>query len=554
MCSMKSFCKSIPFLTLSAMIALSAPAFAAGTLGEKDAKKSAESAITQRNLRSYLTFIASDELEGRDTPSNGLDTAARYIATFLDRWGFVPKGDNGTFFQKIMLKSVAVNGEKSSATVAGKTLRYGEDFLVNGGSEDNATITAATPLVYVGHGWLVKSKGVDAYAGLDVRGKIVVIAPSGFPPPGVSREDLTGAGSGTEWMSPEQYATKSGAIGIIRLPSSADPAAWTKAVSDAKTPRRARMQMVEKGGKIDNGLPSITLSPDVATALFTGEKLTLETALADAKAKPETGAFVFVTEKTATVTVGVTAETATTQNVVAVWEGSDARLKSQYVALGAHYDHIGISRSPNATEDRINNGADDDGSGTVALLSMAEALGSKPDNRPKRSILFVWHCGEEKGLWGSEYFTQNPTVPITDIVTQLNIDMIGRSKADADTQARNRTLSDPNTIYVIGARMLSNELGDVVDKVNKDYTKLSYDFRYDDPKDPNRFYYRSDHYNYAQRGIPIAFFFDGVHVDYHRPSDEVDKIDFPKYERVSRTIFLTAVALANRDKAPALKN
>ncbi|MBC8138898.1 MAG: M28 family peptidase, partial [Fibrella sp.] len=535
---------------LSAIISLSAPAFAAGTLGEKDAKKSAEFTITQRNLRSYLTFIASDELEGRDTPSNGLDTAARYIATFLDRWGFVPKGDNGTYFQKITIRSLILDGAKSTATVAGKTLRYGDDFLVNAASLDNATIAASTPLVFVGHGWLIKSKNIDAYKGLDVRGKIVVVAPGLFPP----TRDLTTDGMGTDWLAPSEYAAKNGALGIIELPRSTDPEAWGRRVASTKSPRRVQTEPVSKDSRIDNGLPSITLSPTAAAALFAGEKITLDTALADPKTKTEAGGFVFGANKSANLAIGVQVEDATTQNVVAVWEGSDARLKNQYVALGAHYDHIGIRTTPDASGDRINNGADDDGSGTVALLSMAEALGSKPENRPKRSILFVWHCGEEKGLWGSKHFTENPTVPITDIVTQINIDMIGRSKPDAnDTQARNRTLSDPNTIYVIGSRMLSTELGEVVDKVNRDYTKLSYDLRYDDPKDPNRFYYRSDHYNYAQRGIPIAFFFDGVHVDYHRPSDEVDKIDFPKYERVTRTIFLTAVAVANRDKAPALK-
>ncbi|MBC7807331.1 MAG: M28 family peptidase, partial [Akkermansiaceae bacterium] len=428
------------------------------------------------------------------------------------------------------------------------------DFLLNGASEGSAAIAAPAPLVYVGHGWLVKSKGIDAYTGLDVRGKIVVVAPSGFPPPGVTREELTSGGEGTDWMAPDDYAAKNGAVGIIRLPNSADEAAWAKTAGGTGSPRRMRTEPVAKDSKIDDGLPSITLSPAAANALLSGEKVTLETALTDAKTKPETGAFVFGAGKTATFAIGVRVENATTQNVVAVWEGSDLRLKNQYVALGAHYDHIGVRSTPDAAGDRINNGADDDGSGTVALLSMAETLASQPDRRPRRSILFVWHCGEEKGLWGSEYFTQNPTVPINAIVTQLNIDMIGRSKANADaTQGRNRTLSDPNTIYVIGSRMLSKELGDVVDKVNNDYTKLSYDLRYDDPNDPNGFYYRSDHYNYAQRGIPIAFFFDGVHADYHRPSDEVDKIDFAKYERVSRTIFLTAVAVANRDKAPALK-
>ncbi len=550
--TMKSPRFGSPLLLLATTLTLCAsPALARdGTLSSKDARKMAEATLTRRNLRAYLSFIASDELQGRDTPSVGLNTAARYIATFLERWGFAPRGDNGTYFQTITLRTLYLDAAKSSATVGGKTLRYGDDFLPTGGSEEQVALPTPVPLVYVGNGWLVKSKKLDAYAGLDVRGKIVVIAPSDFPPPGVTRDELTRAGRGTDWMTPDAYARASGAVGIIHLPDSSDPAGWARIAAGAKPSTRIGTTPVGKNDRANTSLPVITLSPAAASALFAGERTTLDAALA--KAKPEAGAFAFGAGKTAAISVGVTAKTDTTQNVVASWEGSDARLKEQFVALGAHYDHLGVNESPTATGDRIYNGADDDGSGTVALLSMAETLATRPDKRPKRSVLFVWHCGEEKGLWGSSFFTENPTVPITSIVAQLNIDMIGRSKPEGDTQPRDKTLSDPDTIYVIGSRMISNDLGDVVDWVNNDYTKLRYDLRYDDSKDPNRFYYRSDHYNYAQRGIPIAFFFDGVHVDYHRVSDEVSKIDFPKYERVARTIFLTAVALADRDKPLAV--
>jgi len=171
---------------------------------------------------------------------------------------------------------------------------------------------------------------------------------------------------------------------------------------------------------------------------------------------------------------------------------------------------------------------------------------AKAPTRPKRSILFVWHCGEEKGLWGSRYFTEYPTVPIKQIVAQLNMDMIGRSKVEGDTKASNKELSGPNTIYVIGSTMMSTELGEIVNSVNKSYLNLTYDTRYDDPKDPNRFFYRSDHINYARKGIPIIFFFDGVHEDYHRKSDTADKIDYQKMEKITRTVYMTAWEIANR--------
>ena len=180
---------------------------------------------------------------------------------------------------------------------------------------------------------------------------------------------------------------------------------------------------------------------------------------------------------------------------------------------------------------------------------MAEAI-SHAKRKPKRSILFVWHCGEEKGLWGSQYFTDYPTIPLDHVVAQLNIDMIGRSKKDGDTNPRNAELTGPNAIYVIGSTMMSTELGNLSQQVNKTFLNLQYDVRYDDPKDPNRFFFRSDHYNYARKGIPIIFFFDGVHEDYHRPGDEAQKIDYDKMEKVARTIYLTLWEVANLPARP----
>jgi Zn-dependent M28 family amino/carboxypeptidase len=233
--------------------------------------------------------------------------------------------------------------------------------------------------------------------------------------------------------------------------------------------------------------------------------------------------------------------------VVAVWEGSDAKLKSEYVAVGAHYDHVGICAA--GTADPICNGADDDGSGTTAMLAMAEAL-ARAKQRPKRSVLFVWHCGEEKGLWGSRYFAENPTIPLANIVTQLNMDMIGRSKKEGDTKPQNQTLSGPNTVYVIGSKMMSTELGELSERVNASYLNLQLDYRYDDPADPNRFFFRSDHINYARKGIPIIFYFDGVHEDYHRAGDEPQKIDYDKMQKITRTVYMTLWEIAVRPVRP----
>jgi Zn-dependent M28 family amino/carboxypeptidase len=246
-------------------------------------------------------------------------------------------------------------------------------------------------------------------------------------------------------------------------------------------------------------------------------------------------------------TVDATISTVTTQNVVAVLEGGDPALKNEYVALGAHYDHVGVGRA--VANDRIYNGADDDGSGTVALIEIAEAF-ARTAPRQKRSILFVWHAGEEKGLWGSNYFVEHPTVPLGQIIAQLNIDMIGRSRREGDTNPRNAELSGPDEVYVIGSKMMSTELGELSERVNAGYLNLRFNYKYDDPADPNRFFYRSDHYNYAKKGIPIIFYFDGTHEDYHRPSDEPDKIDYLKLEKVTRTIYATARELSNLPVRP----
>jgi hypothetical protein len=496
--------------------------------------------IAAAQLRSYLSFIASDEMEGRDTPSRGLDTTAKFIAMNLGRWGFQPAGDDGTFFQRIVLRRDVLDGPHSSAEINGQKFSFGEDFLAN-----PVPATIAGPLVYAGHGWVVKSKNIDAYQGIDVKDKIIVIYGEGFPA-GVTRADLTGR-MGEDWSSPALYAQRHGAKAVIAIPDSSMLQRWDQTRQLRESGNAGRPQ-VEKF-MTQNGAPvsAIWLSMKMAEALFQGEKYDAATLIARAQSGDPVEPFEMSAGKRVAFTVAAKTEKPMTQNVVAVWPGSDPLLKNEYVAVGAHYDHIGICAP--GTADPICNGADDDGSGTTAVLAMAEAI-SHAKERPKRSVLFVWHCGEEKGLWGSRYFTDYPTIPLNHIVTQLNIDMIGRSKKAGDTNPRNRDLSGPNQIYVIGSKMMSTELGELSEKVNQSYLNLQYDYRYDDPGDPNRFFFRSDHYNYARKGIPIIFFFDGVHEDYHRPGDEPQKIDYEKMEKVARTIYVTLWEVANRPHRP----
>ena len=502
--------------------------------------------ITAAQLRTYLSFIASDEMEGRDTPSRGLDTVAKFIALNLTRWGFKPAGDDGTFLQKIALRREQIDASKTIAEINGQKFSIGDDFLPS-----TVAGTMSGPLVYVGRGWIAQPKNIDDYKGIDVKGKIMVVLSQATP---ITQAEARGAQPGTI-VNPATYAQTHGAKGIITIYTPGVGQPWEVLRQRAMSPGRAVVEKFQTEGQAAPAnvlLPSAVIGPKMATALFDGEKSDAASIMSRAASAEPVAPFDLGANKNVNFTIATAPSRVMTQNVVAIWEGGDPKLKNEYVAVGAHYDHIGMAGSGQCQAigaDNICNGADDDGSGTTAVFGMAEAL-SHARIRPKRSVLFVWHCGEEKGLWGSRYFTDYPTVPLAQVVTQLNIDMIGRSKKEGDTNPRNESLSGPNDIYVIGSTMMSTELGKLSMDVNSSYLKIGYDVKYDDPKDPNRFFFRSDHYNYARKGIPIIFFFDGVHEDYHRAGDEPQKIDYDKMERVTRTIYMTLWEVANLPVRP----
>jgi hypothetical protein len=496
--------------------------------------------ITAAQLKDYLSFIASDEMEGRDTPSRGLDITAKFLATNLSRWGFKPAGDAGTFFQKITLRKDSIDTAATRVQLNGETLALGEDYIP---LATNADVTAS--LVFAGTGWFFKSKNIDPYKNLDPKGKIVIIVgPLNGLPPGFTRADIAGK-QGDEWMNPITYALSKGAVGIVAVPDFQYLANWER--NRSRLTERPISTMEKFQTSSGPQIPRIVPAPRLTNILFMGEKQSAASLLDLASKGQMPEPFALHPDKKLSITVKVKSESASTQNVVAVFEGGDPILKNEYVALGAHYDHVGVGPAVNG--DTVFNGADDDGSGTTALLGIAEALG-RASSRPKRSVLFVWHAGEEKGLWGSRYFTAYPTLPLENIVTQINIDMIGRSKKEGETNPRNANLSGPKEVYVIGSRMMSTELGELTETVNKQYLNLTFDYRYDDPADPNRFFFRSDHINYARKGIPIVFFFDGEHEDYHGRGDSVDKIDFQKMEKVTRTVYMMLWELATRPTRP----
>ena len=242
-----------------------------------------------------------------------------------------------------------------------------------------------------------------------------------------------------------------------------------------------------------------------------------------------------------TMTLNIKGKKVESENLASIIKGSE--YPDEYIIITAHLDHIGIDKNG-----EINNGADDDGTGNVALLEMAEAFkqAEKEGYGPKRSLVFLHVTGEEKGLLGSKYYTENPLYPIKNTVANLNIDMIGRINPKRETE-------DPNYIYLIGADKLSQELHDISEAVNDKYIQLELDYTYNDERDPNRFYYRSDHYNFAKKNIPVIFYFSGTHEDYHKPTDTADKINYPILEKRTKLVFYTAWELANRKNRIQLK-
>jgi hypothetical protein len=502
------------------------------TKSNSPARKAAEG-ITAAQLKDYLYFIASDEMEGRDTPSRGLDTAAKFMATLLARWGVKPAGDNGSYFQRMWVVRRATDSAGSSAEVNGQKLVYGEDFF----ADANAG-TANGSLVFGGNGWFHKAKGIDAFAGVDVKGKVVVIYSDGLPK-GLTFQDFQSGKLGEDYADPTTHARMKGAAGVVVVATPNIQTNWAR----VRQQRERSGLIIDKLRETTGGaaIPVIYISQKTAAALFTGETGN-PLSTADLKAFDLSGG------KKASLTVAAKEERTPTQNVVGMIEGSDPVLKNETVVLSAHYDHDGV-RINAPGEDKIWNGADDDGSGTVAILAMAEALAKAP-KKPKRSMVFLWVAGEEKGLLGSEYFAKFPTVPFDKITTNINIDMIGRSRKADNTNPRDKDLSGENEIYVIGSNMMSTTLGQVTESVNKNYLNMTYNLKYDDPTDTNRFFFRSDHYNFAVRGVPAVFFFNGVHQDYHQAGDHPDKIDYARMEKIARTIFLTMWELGDLKERP----
>jgi hypothetical protein len=498
---------SRPSVLLSAAVALvagAAPSFAQSSLPPEVA--AAANVITPADARPRLEFISSDFMRGRDTPSPELNIVASYLVSNYEAMGFTPGGENGTFWQWYPYPLRRLNFTAARFNVAGGRspveLVAGRDFFSAGGTSQDVS----GGLVYVG-------RAADAVMGEGtLRDRIAVAA-------------IPGAGT-RDWRLERNRirnaARRAGATAVVYVLGPE----WT---ADSIAKYAGTSQRPSRSLGNDLAYPQFLLSQDAASRLFQAAGLTLAEQWANgAKAEFRPVPLAGLTATGALPTEQV--DHARAPNVIAVWPGSDPVLKNEYVVLSAHMDHIGVGQPVNG--DSINNGADDDGSGTTGILEVARAFASM-GMRPKRSIVILHVSGEEKGLLGSEWFSEHPTLPLNQIVADINIDMIGRN--------------NPDSVVVIGKNYSS--LGATVNAVQRAHSDLHLTLA-DDIWPQERFFFRSDHFNFARKEVPAIFFFSGVHPDYHRPSDEVQKIDFDKLTRIARMAFFTAWEVANAPQRP----
>ena len=477
------------------------------------------SSITQDELKEHLYIYASDEFEGRDTGDLGQKKAVDYIKKHYESLGIKPVIE-GNYFQNVPLNLVKT--PKVTITNNGKSFNYFNDFISLGSAI--STKISASEIVYAGFG--IDDEQFSNYTNIDVKGKIVVIK-NGEPKDKNGNYIITGNKKASKWSNGRQELS-------AKRNAAKDKGAKTLFLMNDNLLNRYAIYykgLEERGAGNRLSLPvKKDAEADMYQFLISNKMGKSLIANIEKSVKPsyEKTTFEMILE--------ASSESKPSENVAAIIKGSEK--PDEYIIISSHLDHIGIDG-----DGEVFNGADDDGSGTVAMLEIAEAFKTAADNghKPKRSIIFLHVTGEEKGLLGSRYYTDHePLVPLENTITDLNIDMIGRIDPKRE--------GDRNYIYLIGSDKLSTDLHNISEQVNKEFVNIELDYKYNAENDPNRFYYRSDHYSFAKNNIPVIFYFNGTHADYHQISDTPDKINYDLLENRSRLIFHTAWEIANREE------
>tara|TARA_B100001093_G_scaffold519397_1_gene608239 strand:+ start:1 stop:1473 length:1473 start_codon:yes stop_codon:yes gene_type:complete len=468
------------------------------------------STIKAEDLENHLVVIASDAFEGRETGEPGAEKAAAYIASYFESLGIAPY-DGKTYYQNVRLLRSQIKG--GNATTGSAPLVFLNDFLFYPGIKDGKMQNLEMVVV------------VDTLDWPTVEGKAVV----------VKAAEVDG---NTNWQKglndTRLKAYELGARAVIVV---------GKDLGTLKS--RMKPWLIRKSMTLDRDqpenvdgtrIPTFLVTEAVTSDWWKGTPIRSWKKWTKADKKGKVFPPVVLPNVTWTFELLREEERIIAQNVLAYIPGRDSVLSDELVVITSHYDHVGI------IDGEIHNGADDDGSGSVTVLELAEAYMTAVEegNGPRRSVLLMTVVGEEKGLLGSEWYADHPIWPLENTVANLNVDMIGRvDEAHSD---------DNRYVYLIGSDKLSSELHEISEEANAKYTKLALDYTFNAPDDPNRFYYRSDHYNFAKNNIPVIFYFSGVHEDYHRPGDDPEKIMYDKTAEIGRLIFHTSWRLANQNK------
>ncbi|MCC7009185.1 MAG: M20/M25/M40 family metallo-hydrolase [Acidobacteria bacterium] len=515
--------------------------------------------LSEDDTREWLSYLASDALEGREVFTEGYGLAAAYVAGHLKSWGIEPLGDDGTFLQRVAQRGYRVT-RNSTLTIdvngESRTFKDGDhvSFPLESGGKQTLTFRGVE---FVGYGQPTPDAGRPAgdFTGRDVSGRLVAYLPGG--------RGMPSAGRGATADRSHEIIRNQKAGAVLTFEPSRPPSSGSGKAPQAEAGGAA------SGAGAAAGRGGGALAPEFVTVervdarlapAIVADEAVLEWLFArgpvpfgQLRAKFEKGEPLpgfSLPDVTVTIAVDQTytvVSTDFTQNVVGLVRGSDPVLRDTYVFFGAHLDHVGYARTGQpkgpvnvpVTTDPIWNGADDDASGSAALMAIARAFAAGP--KPRRSVVFIWHAGEEAGLLGSRYMADFPVVPLDRVQASFNIDMIGRNRDDKPSEA--------NTLYVIGADRISTDLHNLLIATNATLARpLTLDFEFNDPSDVNTFYTRSDHYTYATKGIPVAFFFTGTHDDYHANTDSADKILFPKLIRIADLVYRTGFSVADSDR------
>ncbi|WP_191860969.1 M28 family peptidase [Hanstruepera ponticola] len=467
--------------------------------------------ITSDELKEMLYIYASDEFEGRETGQPGQKKAVNYLKQHYIDMGIPAAKSDGDYFQNVPLE--VMEAPKVDLTVNDVKFTNIDDYVSvstakNGGLETNE-------IIFAGYG--IQDAAYSDYKDLNVKGKVVLIK-SGEPKNDDGNYVISGTTESSKWSNfRQEFASKRdvakelGATAVLFY----HPDVYSMAASRFG---RSSGRMSLKGNAED--MYYLLINTDLAKAI-----------LEDIETASESQTI----SKSLSLQYLNASNEFNSENVAAFIKGTEK--PNEVIVISAHLDHEGVK------DGEVYNGADDDGSGTIAIIEIAEAFktAAEKGHGPKRSILFLHVTGEEKGLLGSRYYTDmDPIIPLENTVADLNIDMIGR------VDPKHEEAGDDNYLYLIGSDKLSTELHNISEEINNKYINMNFDYTYNDDNDPNRFYYRSDHYNFAKNNIPVIFYFNGTHADYHKPSDTPDKIRYDLLENRTRLIFYTAWELANR--------